>query len=228
MPGEIGVAQAMRRARGFGDLRRAVGVENRFAVRAHAPVCRTRPGTCGNCPRPAVWDDSNNAAHPPSPRARLDHRRGQRFARTGSGVVFGTSTSRPSTLTLIFSTGGGAGLGSVVAAVDMLVQRCGLACNWSSTLAHGVFQAAAFGASSSATPRATNSSLNFADETLHRPGAGFAERANRPAAGNVVGDPHQVIGILLSALAVGQPMQRLGHPERPSRQGVHWPQLSWA
>ena len=49
--------------------------------------------------------------------------------------------------------------------------------------------------SSSAAPLATNSSLNFADETLHRPGAGFAERANRAAAGNVVGDLDQVIRV---------------------------------
>src|ERR1035437_4239654 len=36
-----------------------------------------------------------------------------------SGVSFGTSTSRPSTLTLIFSIAGGAGLVSVVDAADI-------------------------------------------------------------------------------------------------------------
>jgi hypothetical protein len=39
---------------------------------------------------------------------------------TGSGIVFGTSISRPSTFTLIFSIAGAAGLFSVVAAVDIL------------------------------------------------------------------------------------------------------------
>ena len=38
----------------------------------------------------------------------------------GSGIVFGTSTSLPSTFTLIFSTGGGAGLGSIVVVADIL------------------------------------------------------------------------------------------------------------
>jgi hypothetical protein len=40
----------------------------------------------------------------------------------GSGVVFGTTISLPSTLTLIVSTGGGAGLVSVVAIIDILIQ----------------------------------------------------------------------------------------------------------
>src|ERR1035437_5949375 len=51
-------------------------------------------------------------------------------------------------------------------------------------------------------------------ETLHRPGAGFAERANRAAAGNVVGDLHEVIRVLLAAFAVRETVQRLAHPER--------------
>src|SRR5258708_32880651 len=40
-----------------------------------------------------------------------------------SGVSFGTSTSRPSTLTLIFSIAGGAGLVSVVATVDIFLTQ---------------------------------------------------------------------------------------------------------
>src|ERR1039458_1522147 len=39
-----------------------------------------------------------------------------------SGMVLGASISRPSTLILIFSTGGGAGLGSVVVVADILAQ----------------------------------------------------------------------------------------------------------
>ena len=50
-------------------------------------------------------------------------------------------------------------------------------------------------------------------ETLHRPGAGFAERADRAAAGNVVGDLHEVIRVLLAAFAVRETVQRLAHPE---------------
>src|SRR5690349_16316123 len=38
-----------------------------------------------------------------------------------SGVSFGTSISRPSTFTLIFSIAGGAGLTSVVVAADILI-----------------------------------------------------------------------------------------------------------
>ena len=46
-----------------------------------APACRTRRGTCGNCPRPAASDDSNSAAlRLPRDLARLHHRRGRRFA----------------------------------------------------------------------------------------------------------------------------------------------------
>src|ERR1700685_4665418 len=52
------------------------------------------------------------------------------------------------------------------------------------------------------------------DETLHRPRAGFAERANRAAAGNVVGDLHEIIRGGGAAFAVREAMQRLAHPER--------------
>ena len=56
--------------------------------------------------------------------------------------------------------------------------------------------------------------LELCDKTLHRPGTGFAERANRASAGNVVGDLHEVIGVRRAALAVGKAVQRLAHPKR--------------
>src|ERR1035437_10270286 len=51
-------------------------------------------------------------------------------------------------------------------------------------------------------------------ETLHRRRTGFAERANRAATGNGVGDLHEVIRVLLAAFAVRETVQRLAHPER--------------
>ena len=51
-------------------------------------------------------------------------------------------------------------------------------------------------------------------KTLHRPGTGFAERADRAAAGNVVGNLHEIIRVLRAAFAVCEAMQRLVHPER--------------
>src|ERR1035441_2638627 len=51
-------------------------------------------------------------------------------------------------------------------------------------------------------------------ETLHRPGTRFAERANRAATGNVVGDLHEIIRVLRAAFAVREAMQRLAHPKR--------------
>src|SRR5262245_58672641 len=56
--------------------------------------------------------------------------------------------------------------------------------------------------------------LELADETLHRPRTGFAERANRPAARNVVGDFHEIIGVSLAALTMRQAVKGFGHPER--------------
>ncbi len=56
--------------------------------------------------------------------------------------------------------------------------------------------------------------LKLTDETLHRPGAGFAEGADRASARNVVGNFNQVISILLAALSMRQSVQGLGHPKR--------------
>src|SRR5439155_20032724 len=50
-------------------------------------------------------------------------------------------------------------------------------------------------------------------EAEHRPGAGLAEGADRPAL-NVLGDVDQVIGVLRPAAAVREAMQRLGQPKR--------------
>src|SRR5581483_4619151 len=84
----------------------------------------------------------------------------------GSGVVRGTSTSRPSTFTLIFSTGGGAGLVSVIGA-DIYGTGLTECAGFNSRLRDFVASAnsgltSAWRRSSSAAPRATNSSLNFA------------------------------------------------------------------
>ncbi len=69
-----------------------------------ARACRIRPGTCGNCRRPAASDDSNNAAHPVVASAQAwIIVVGIGLPEIGSGIVFGTSISRPSTFTLIFS-----------------------------------------------------------------------------------------------------------------------------
>src|ERR1017187_3154322 len=51
-------------------------------------------------------------------------------------------------------------------------------------------------------------------ETLHGPRAGFAEGTNRAAAGDVVGDLHEIIRVTLAAFAVREAVQRLAHPER--------------
>src|SRR5207245_163107 len=55
--------------------------------------------------------------------------------------------------------------------------------------------------------------FELAHEALHRPGAGFAKGANGPAAGDIVGDLDEVIGILPATLAVGKPIEHFGHPE---------------
>ena len=70
--------------------------------------------------------------------------------------------------------------------------------------------------------------LELADEALHRPRARFAESADGATAGNVIRDLHEVIGVTLAPTAVGEAMQRLDIQSDPSRQGVHWPQLSCA
>src|SRR6516162_5271209 len=52
------------------------------------------------------------------------------------------------------------------------------------------------------------------EKALHRPGTGFAERADGAAAGDVVGDLAEVIGVARAAVTVREAMQRLVHPER--------------
>src|SRR2546428_315993 len=56
--------------------------------------------------------------------------------------------------------------------------------------------------------------LKLSHKTLHGPGAGFTEGANRPAAGDVVGDSDQVIGVRFAALAVSEAVEGLAQPER--------------
>ena len=50
--------------------------------------------------------------------------------------------------------------------------------------------------------------LELRDETLHRPGAGFAEGADRAAAGNVVGDLFEIIASARAPSPCEQAMQR--------------------
>jgi hypothetical protein len=54
----------------------------------------------------------------------------------------------------------------------------------------------------------------FGYEALHGPGTSFPKSANRSPSRNVVGNPHQVLRVGFSALAMCQPVQRLGHPKR--------------
>src|SRR5450756_407253 len=56
-------------------------------------------------------------------------------------------------------------------------------------------------------------------ETLHGPRAGFAERADRAAAGNVVGDLHEIIGVALAAFAVREALSLI-HISAPTRLGM--------
>ena len=159
MPGEIGVAQAMAGRGDLGDLRRAVGIHHRLAVRAqrgraefdeaHAAVAGDRQlrmiaimRHLRSSPVRTPESSSSESACPKS----------------GPACVFGTSISRPSTLTLIFSIAGGAGFVSVVAAVDIAISDARRPIRFCSTGAAISFARR----SSSASPLATNSSLNFA------------------------------------------------------------------
>src|SRR5881392_1963244 len=58
-------------------------------------------------------------------------------------------------------------------------------------------------------------------EAQHRPGARFAEGANRPAL-DVLRDVQQVIGVLFASVTVREAMQRFRHPERtlPARRAL--------
>ena len=61
-------------------------------------------------------------------------------------------------------------------------------------------------------PLASNSSLNLPTKALHRPGARLRQKRRSSPAGNVSGNFAEVIRILLSALPMGQPVERLAHP----------------
>src|SRR5258706_15986183 len=123
-------------------------------------------------------------------------------------MVLGTSISRPSTFTLILSIDAGADLGSVVVALNI---SCLMR-----TRRHCQFRP---------RPRAQfrptflirgatrdKLVLELPHKTLDGPRAGFSERADRPAAGDVVRDPDQVIRVALAPFAVSQTVQGLGHP----------------
>src|SRR5258706_4238284 len=56
--------------------------------------------------------------------------------------------------------------------------------------------------------------LELPDKTLHWPRASFSERANRPATGDVVRNPDQVVRVALAPFAMSQTMQGFGHPQR--------------
>ena len=130
---------------------------------------------------------------------------------TGSGIVFGTSTSLPFTLTLILSTGGGAGLvsscsgGGHRSRSSLRTRRqFHLSCGSGALAGAALFVGRAPG---------DEFILELADEALHRPGAGFAKGADRAPAGDVVGNPDQVIGVALAGL----PRASAGAGPWPSR-----------
>src|SRR5262249_35159738 len=117
-------------------------------------------------------------------------------------MSLGTSMSRPSILTLIFSTGGGtagaAGFDSVVAVAGISVVRdCQCVAGFGSFHLVG----AAFG---------FKFIPELADEAQHRPGTRFAEGANRPAL-DIRSNLQEVIRVLLAALATRHALERLSH-----------------
>src|SRR5881394_2775378 len=144
----------------------------------------------------------------------------------GSGIVFGTAIDLPSTTTVTVSGAagaaggaGGAGLAEAVSAVDMMkVSRLRVSSGGggrSGGRGGGVGGGLGSGGvrGFGRGPLGDELVLELADETLHRPGAGFAEGADGASARNVIRDLEQVIRILGPAFAVGEAMQCLAHPE---------------
>src|ERR1700723_997254 len=101
----------------------------------------------------------------------------------GSGIVLGTSISRPSTFTLIFSITD-AGLFSVIAVVDILMRgRQFMPFGRRGRGGFYLFLGAAFLVGFAFGDEFV---LELPNKTLHGPRTGFAESANRAAIGNVV------------------------------------------
>src|SRR4030088_1190729 len=111
---------------------------------------------------------------------------GSGLPESGSGMVFGASMSRPSTFTLILSTGEGAGLVSVAIVADILksMERCRLSRRAARPLPFHL-QNGIGGRSGPLSLIRCSLRHKFIPElphkTLHRPGAGLAKGANRPA-----------------------------------------------
>src|SRR5437016_6339184 len=136
----------------------------------------------------------------------------------GSGIALSTSTSRPSTFTLIFSIGGIAGL---VESTDI--------CESSISPIDPSEYSICYELTASLIPSFLSAGHAFTDflilrsflhklvlelrpKTLPRPRGVLAEAEDRPASGIIVSDFDEVIRVVLPALAMCQPMKRLCHP----------------
>ena len=144
--------------------------------------------------------------------ASLDHRRRQRFAGDRVRHRLRHFDFLAVHLHLDLVDGGGAGLGSVVAAVDIF-KLSGL---WAGRQFHFRDRSSALLGPAFLVRRAPGDEfiLELGHEALHRPRTGLAKGADRASARDVVGNLDQVIGVNLAAFPMGEAMQGLGHPER--------------